>query len=52
MPVYEFRCPKCGKESVLTLTLAERAKGPKCPGCNVPLEPLITSFYSKTSRKS
>lgn len=53
MPVYEFFCPKCNKELTLTLTLKERESGSaQCPECRGRLEPLMATFYSKTSKKS
>ena len=54
MPSYEYRCLKCNKEFSATLTIKEhdghKAKCPKCGGKR--LEQLITSFLTKTSRKS
>jgi putative FmdB family regulatory protein len=54
MPQYEFYCEKCKKEVSLTLTISERERGDqKCPKCGAKkLEPLMGSFFSKTSRKS
>jgi putative FmdB family regulatory protein len=54
MPTYEFQCAKCGKEFEITMTIKERAeKTPVCPACgSTELEPLMTSFFAKTSRKS
>jgi len=54
MPSYEFYCPACKKEVVLTLTIREReAGGIKCPQCGgTDLQPLMGTFFSKTSRKS
>ncbi len=54
MPRYEFHCEKCEKEVSLTLTLSEREKGDfKCPHCGgTKLQPLMASFFAKTSRKS
>lgn len=53
MPVYEFYCARCQKEVSLTLTVKEREAGStKCPGCGAGLEPLMATFYSKTSKKS
>ncbi len=54
MPVYEFYCPKCGKEVSMPLTMGERERGEfKCPQCGGKnLEPLVGTFFSKTSRKS
>jgi putative FmdB family regulatory protein len=53
MPVYEFYCSHCQKEVSLTLTLKERETGnARCPACGGALEPLMATFYSKTSKKS
>lgn len=53
MPLYEFYCPHCRQEISLTLTVKERAEGgSKCPKCRRDLEPLMATFYSKTSKKS
>ena len=54
MPTYEFECPKCHKEFTLTLTIKEReARPPACPSCgSTELEPRMTNFFAKTSRKS
>lgn len=54
MPLYEFRCEKCDKEISLTLTISERETGKvKCPNCgSTDLQPLLATFFSKTSRKS
>ncbi len=54
MPTYEFLCTKCQKEFTVTMTIRERSeKAPTCPGCgSSDLEPLMTSVFAKTSRKS
>jgi len=52
MPLYQFYCSKCQKEVALTLTVKAREAGAKCPECQGRLEPLLATFYSKTSRKS
>jgi putative FmdB family regulatory protein len=55
MPTYDFRCTKCRKDFSVTLTLKEREKGKmKCPACNSSkqLQPIFTSFFAKTSKKS
>lgn len=54
MPTYEFYCRDRNQEFTLDLTLKEREAGdfacPKCQGKK--LEPLLSSFYAKTARKS
>ena len=53
MPLYEFWCPRCQKEVSMTLTVKERESGSaQCPDCRTSLEPLMATFFSKTSRKS
>lgn len=54
MPSYEFFCEKCKKEVLLTLTIGERERGEfQCPACGAKdLQPLMGTFFSKTSRKS
>jgi putative FmdB family regulatory protein len=54
MPMYEFYCRDCKEEVSMVLTLKEREAGgfvcPKCRGTK--LEPILSSFYAKTARKS
>ena len=54
MPTYEYLCPKCKKKFTVMLSISDhdagKAKCPKCGGKK--LEQLITSFQTKTSRKS
>jgi len=54
MPTYEFLCTQCQKEFSVTMTIKEREeKPPVCPACGATaLEPLLGSFFAKTSRKS
>jgi DNA-directed RNA polymerase subunit RPC12/RpoP len=51
---YEFYCERCKKEVTLTLSIGARERGNyKCPGCGgKKLEPLMGTFFSKTSRKA
>jgi putative FmdB family regulatory protein len=54
MPTYDYRCLKCNKEFSVVLSISEhdRSKA-KCPKCGSKrLQQLITSFLTKTSRKS
>ncbi len=54
MPHYEFYCDKCRKEVTMTLSIGERERGNyKCPTCGgKDLQPLMGTFFSKTSRKA
>ena len=54
MPHYEFYCERCKKEVALTLSIGQRERGDyKCPVCGgTKLQPLMGTFFSKTSRKA
>ncbi len=54
MPVYGFRCVKCGAEFDKRMTVAQREKArPACPECKGrKVEAVVTGFFAKTSRKS
>ena len=55
MPVYEFRCIKCGKEFELVETVRqhERHRHPKCPECkSTEVERLYSRVFAVTSKKS
>jgi putative FmdB family regulatory protein len=54
MPLYDYKCLKCGKECLLALTLKEHENGAAtCPSCgSKELEQLISSFIARTSSKS
>jgi len=53
MPLYEYFCQKCRKEVSVRQTIGEHDKGAACPDCGSrTMQPLVGSFFSKTSRKS
>jgi putative FmdB family regulatory protein len=54
MPVYEFRCETCRSQFEARQSLGERAAGrPPCPSCGSDkVEPILSSFFARTSRKA
>lgn len=54
MPMYEYKCQDCGKESVLVLSLKEHEQGPPpCPACGSKnTKQLYSGFIAQTSKKS
>lgn len=54
MPFYEFHCKKCDKTFGVTLSIKERGERKiACPSCkSKKAEPLLTTFFAKTSKKS
>jgi putative FmdB family regulatory protein len=54
MPLYEYYCEQCNKEVTVPMTISQHEKGdvacPQCGGRN--LQPLVGTFFAKTSRKS
>ena len=54
MPMYDYKCSDCGKESLLVLTLREREEGKiTCPSCkSTNMKQIYTSFIAHTTKKS
>lgn len=54
MPMYDYKCLACGKESLIAITLKEHESGQAtCPACSSKkLEQLITSFIARTTKKN
>ncbi len=54
MPVYEFKCNKCGEVFSITMSIKEREKAEiTCPKCkSKDLSPVYSNFYAVTSKKS
>ena len=54
VPMYDYKCLDCGKESLIILTLKEHESGPVvCPSCgSKKLQQLYTSFIAHTTKKS
>jgi len=54
MPVYEYYCDNCRRDVSITLSISEHDKAKvACPQCGgTALRPLVSTFFSQTSRKS
>jgi len=54
MPMYDYRCDDCGKESLVIMTLHEHDEGPPtCPKCgSTHMKQLLTDFIAHTTIKS
>ncbi|RPF42976.1 putative FmdB family regulatory protein [Thermodesulfitimonas autotrophica] len=48
MPIYEFRCPRCGHRFERLCQLGETGANLSCPACNSPKpERLLSSFATR-----
>ena len=47
MPLYEYRCPKCGTEFELMRRMGEMNNPAPCPKCGVVAERLVSAAASK-----
>jgi putative FmdB family regulatory protein len=54
MPTYQYRCTKCGEVFERSEHISEHEQAhPHCPKCrSSEVEPVLTDFYAKTSKKS
>jgi len=54
MPMYDYKCLDCDKESLVVLTLKEHETGPPpCPACGSKnMKQLFTGFIAHTTKKS
>lgn len=54
MPMYDYKCLDCGKESLVVLTLKEHETGNVvCLSCKgTRMQQLYTSFIAHTTKKS
>lgn len=47
MPIYEYRCPKCGIDFELMRRFSEMNEPALCPQCGTEAERLVSVFASK-----
>ncbi|MCL0038325.1 hypothetical protein M1N10_04865 [Thermodesulfovibrionales bacterium] len=54
MPVYDYKCAKCGEPFSLVMSVGEKDKKiADCPKCkSVEVKPVYSSFFAVTSKKS
>lgn len=54
MPMYDYKCLDCGKESLIVLTLKEHDREPPaCPTCGSKnMTQLLADFIARTTKKS
>lgn len=54
MPVYDYRCQKCGKTFSIMMSVNEKeTKKVKCPDCKSrSVKPQFGRFFAVTSKKS
>jgi len=53
MPIYEYRCDKCGAKFEVRQAMGEDSSKLNCPECNAPRpKRLLSSFFSPGSGES
>lgn len=54
MPMYDYQCLDCGKESLIVVTLKEHERGEvQCPSCGSQhLKQMFSPFIAHTTKKS
>lgn len=54
MPMYDYKCQDCGKESLIVLTLKQHEQGDAaCPACgSKKIQQIYSPFIAHTTKKS
>lgn len=54
MPIYDYKCEKCGESFSLAMSIKEKeTKKVKCPKCkSSKVKPVYSGFFAVTSKKS
>ncbi len=47
MPIYEYRCTKCGKDFELMRSMSQMNEAALCPECGSEAERQVSNFASK-----
>jgi len=47
MPIYEYQCPKCGREFELMRAMSQSDEPAPCPNCGTAAQRLVSVFASK-----
>lgn len=54
MPIYDYKCQKCGESFSLVMSIKEKeTRKVKCTKCkSVKVNPVYSGFFAMTSKKS
>ena len=52
MPIFEYRCGKCGREFEELESVANRDKPRECPACGARVKRMISTFSARVAAES